>query len=201
MRHRQLKLQQPARERASVRDLSKRTGVPADELMAVLSELGEHVAAPSSHVEPPVINRLFDYLGIQEADEASQDTRTAEASSPDSSPSVPHRPPRLAPIGPAWSSDEVEDVRSHSAQHDTSPAFAYSEWSVRRFSDAERDVWMDAGLRSGQAKMAADARDAGLLPSDLHTKVNGWKVVDRLRDGEGAKGVARLLRATQETAS
>ena len=76
---------------------------------------------------------------------------------------------------------------------DASQAFEFEEWKLRGFSEVERDVWTSAGLRAGQARWAADLRDAGLTPSDLEVDLRGWKVIERLQRGEGAKAVARLL--------
>lgn len=62
----------------------------------------------------------------------------------------------------------------------------------------EQDVWIAAGLSPNRAKVAAALRNVDLTPSDLGVNVNGWTVLQRVLRGEGAEGVARLLRATRK---
>lgn len=96
-----------------------------------------------------------------------------------------------------WEARSVEQQWSQASAGDAAPAFEYEEWKLRGFTEVERDVWLDAGLRASQAKWAAELRDGGLRPADLQTDLHGWKVIDRLRCGEGAVAVVRLLSASR----
>lgn len=98
-----------------------------------------------------------------------------------------------------WAGRSVEQQWAQVSAGDAAAAFEFEEWKLRGFTDVERDVWMDAGIRAGQAKWAAELRDGGLRPADLQTDLNGWKVIERLQRGEGAAAVVRLLRATRDT--
>lgn len=98
-----------------------------------------------------------------------------------------------------WVARSVEQQWAQLNAGDAAAAFEFEEWKLRGFADVERDVWMDAGIRSGQAKWAAELRDGGLRPVDLQTDLNGWTVIERLRRGEGAAAVVRLLRASRDS--
>jgi len=101
----------------------------------------------------------------------------------------------LANLARKLTLDAVDQQWADLAGGDASHAFEFEEWKLRGFSELERDVWMAAGLRAGQARWAADLRDGGLSPTDLGVDLHGWRVVDRLQRGEGAAAVARLLTA------
>jgi len=95
---------------------------------------------------------------------------------------------------PVWSSSDPDEAWGRNLQQtDASPTFELSEWMLRGFSEVERDVWLAGGLRRGQAKVAAEARDHGLDAADLGRNLSGWTVAARLRRGEGGAAVARLL--------
>lgn len=95
----------------------------------------------------------------------------------------------------AISRDVAVPLRGNDAwPADVSETMAPFAWRLWRFSDIEKDCWLAAGLRENQAKIARDARANGLEPGDLGREVSGFTVLDRLTHGEGAKGVARLLR-------
>jgi hypothetical protein len=83
-------------------------------------------------------------------------------------------------------------------QGDVVPAWELESWKMFGFTEAERDVWIEHGLRPGQVKDAVSFRDAGLVPADLTRDVAGWTVLKRLRAGERPAEVVRLLRATRE---
>lgn len=100
---------------------------------------------------------------------------------------------------PRWAARSVEQQWAQVSTGDATAAFEFEEWKLRGFTDVERDVWMDAGIRAGQAKWAAELRDGGLRPVDLQTDLNGWTVIERLQRGEGAAAVVRLLRASRDS--
>jgi len=189
----------------------------------VLHELGEFVNSPASYVEAPVIRQLHARFGITYVAEGRQgpEARSLATDVPASAgglgPPV-KRPKRdnhplmgqisarrgsdssadsAKPSGasppPFWGSRSLEQRWADVGGGDASQAFEFEEWKLRGFSEVERDVWTSAGLRAGQARRAADLRDAGLTPSDLGVDLHGWKVIERLQQGEGAKAVARLL--------
>lgn len=225
MRH--MKLQQPPRSRQRVREVARDVGISAEELLQVLSEMGEYVKSTSSYIEAPIIRRVHERFVVT-------------PSSPKPTSSAPQKPqpkrsiasPGLAPPsrrtkrdnhplmdepGPrsdrdvachsrsvgempraSWTGRTVEQQWADLAGGDASQTFEFEDWKLRGFSEVDRDVWMSAGLRAGQARWAAELQNGGLSPSDLGVDLHGWKVIDRLQRGEGAKAVARMLNTARE---
>jgi hypothetical protein len=108
--------------------------------------------------------------------------------------------PTISPPRPiTWHSDSDEEAWARGAEPDASHAFEYEEWKLHGFTPTERDIWIAAGLRFGQAKRAFELRGAGLAPCDLQEQLHGWTVAERLRRGEGVAAVTRLLRAARKS--
>lgn len=226
MRH--LKLQQPPRSRQRVRDVAKEVGVTSRRLLEDLKEMGEYAPTAASYIEAPVIRAVHDRFGVA-YDEPTQEPIQPTASVPTATGLGPpparrrrenhplmneasrprdeasddayrrdgRRTERARPA--RWSARSVEQRWAQASSDDAAPAFEFEDWKLRGFTEVERDVWIDAGLRAGQAKWAAELRDSGLLPAELQTNLHGWKVIDRLQRGEGAAAVVRLLRAFRDS--
>ena len=195
-----LKLPPPGpRPRRRVRELAEDLGASVEQVFAILNEIGEYVSSPLSFVEEPVMAKVYEHCGSSYS--APTGKPVPRWGNPTFDPESHIEPPKPD----CRQTDPKQKLRRHTAAdeasrwavglgQDASDAFAHESWKLYRFSQAERDVWIDSGLRPGQAKVAAALRDAGLRPSDLQTVVNGWTVLDRVTKGEGAQGVARLLR-------
>lgn len=106
---------------------------------------------------------------------------------------VDSSPATTTPPTTSWTNRRDDQQWGDLAGGDASSTFEFEEWKLRGFSDIERDVWIAAGLRAGQARWAQELRDGGLSPTDLDVDLYGWTVVVRLQHGEGAKAVARML--------
>lgn len=216
-----VKLEDEPRQRLKVHQLAKQVGHSSRELTELLTALGEHVNSPHEYVEVPVIRRVHEELGVTYRASARPTAAPFHPSPATSGLGPPKpRPKRenhpLMPVaerprdrarqpvrgapprkGFEWRSRQDEDEFAMATRSDASPAFAFEEWKWRGFSDFERDVWMEAGLRSGQAKTAATLRDQGVLPLDLARDLSGWTLLQRLRKGEGAEAIARLFKAQE----
>jgi hypothetical protein len=225
---RYIKLQQPPRSRERVREVAKDVGVSARQLLDVLRQLGEFLPSAAGYIEAPVIRKVHDYYGVtydtlppvpgkdaappslagglrppakrkrRENHPLMNDPSRFRDQGPDATyawdrPGAARKPPGR------WDSLSVEQRWAQATDGDASSAFEFEEWKLRGFNEVERDVWMAAGLRASQAKWAAELRDGGLLPADLQTNLHGWKVIDRLQRGEGARAVARLLNAMRNS--
>jgi len=224
-----VKLQQGPRERQRVWELARSVGRSTAEVLALLKELGESVASWQSYLELPVIRRVYERLGSESSLPSVQESRPGkEAVDPPASNSLGLSAPAgrrrrlnnhpLLPLGgraqaydptqeaeregsaPVWSSSDPDDDWARNLQQtDASLTFAISEWMIRGFTEAERDAWLAGGLRPGQAKVAAEARDYGLRASDLGLNLNGWTIAARLQRGEGGAAVARLFLRSKRT--
>jgi hypothetical protein len=223
---RYLKLQPSPRKRLRVRDLAKQVGISSGALMRLLSELKEYVPSAASYVEIPVVRKIYGALGLdyEESDEVQPQVQvvqppTAGLSPPRKRPKRNNNPLMPEPERPRdqvdperrssrhnraaepktreWHSRSADEEWAANTASDASHAFEFEEWKLRGFTEIERDVWIDAGLRMGQAKLAAELHAAGLTPSELQADLAGWNVLDRLRRGEGATAVARLFRTAQ----
>ena len=59
-----MKLPPPGpRPRRRVRELAKDLDVPVEQVLAILHEIGEFVSSPSSHVEEPVVAKVYERCG------------------------------------------------------------------------------------------------------------------------------------------
>jgi hypothetical protein len=75
-------------------------------------------------------------------------------------------------------------------------AVVQAAWTERGFTDVERDVWIEAGIRRRDAHIAQQCVRFGVTPTMLETEVQGRKVRFWLRSGESVTAVlARLLEA------
>lgn len=214
-----VKLEEQPRQRLKVHELAKQVGLPSRRLIELLTALNEHVSSPHEYVEVPVIRRVHEELGVTYRS-STQPTVPPSQSSPTTSGLGPPRPrPKRAnhPLMPLaerprdrarqpvqgapprrgieWRSRRDEDEFAMATRSDASPTFAFEEWKLRGFTEFDRDVWMAAGLRSGQARTAATLRDRGVLPADLGRDLSGWTLLQRLQKGEGAEAISRLFKA------
>lgn len=217
-----IKLPEPPRHRIRVRDLAKDVQRTIPEVLTILVEFGEYVSGPNGYVEAPIIRRVHTHFGIEYVQALPPGHARPDAPAvplPQGLKPAPIRPQRAnhplitaderlrdrAPEGrPPWTG-----MRAKSSTHspraegifginmDASPAFEFEDWAFRGFTEVERDVWLAAGLRPGQARSAATLRDVGLTPQDLDTTISGWTVRERILQGEGPAEVARLLQRLQ----
>ena len=95
----------------------------------------------------------------------------------------PRTPPMTDPVALAFATTSEDDTE----------AFSDYSWQLRGFSEAERDEWISVGIQFGKARLAANLRDAGFVPSILLTEVDGVAVRARLKRGDGIEAVLRLL--------
>jgi hypothetical protein len=80
-------------------------------------------------------------------------------------------------------------------------AVVHAAWTERGFTDVERDVWIEAGIRRHDAHIAEQCVRFGLTPAMLDLNVQGRKARFWLRSGESVTAVrARLLEAGVEVA-
>lgn len=220
---RYIRLQEPPRTRLRAREIARQIGVPPSEVLQVLADMGEYVRSAASYVEAPIIREVHERFGVKYAvevcpsppmEDSVADHQPRGLQPPtrrvkrDNHPLMGEVTPRRdhdasndsdgasgSPRTASWAGRNVDQQWADLAGGDASHAFEFEEWKLRGFSELERDVWMAAGLRAGQARWAADLRDGGLSPTDLGVDLHGWRVVDRLQRGEGAAAVARLLTA------
>jgi hypothetical protein len=212
-----IKLGQPPRGRQRVREVAAALGVPVSDVLAALAAIGEFTRGPASYIEPPVIRKVHEHYGVKYDSDVftppapqapvpltglapptprSRRENNPLVAEPSLGPRMSDRPRAGSEPG-VWTARSVDQEWARGAAGDASPAFEFEEWKLLGLGDVERDVWIAEGLRAGQARWAADLRDAGFTPQDLGVKLHGWTVIDRLRRGEGAKAVARLLRETR----
>jgi hypothetical protein len=71
---------------------------------------------------------------------------------------------------------------------------AEREWLDRLIEPAERDVWIAAGLGAHDAVLARACIDATIAPHDLSRVVAGCSILERLRAGEPAPALGKLVR-------
>jgi hypothetical protein len=221
-----IKLQQPPRHRQRVWDVARELGVSSRQLLEVLKELDEYVPSAASYLEAPIIRTVHDRFGVvydisppaphepeaptltgllppkerprRENHPLMEAGRSRDDVSNDGHQGGQSRA-RAERRQAQWSERSLEEQWAQASTSDAAPAFEFEEWKFRGFTEIEQDVWMDAGLRAGQAKWAGELRDSGLKPADLRINLHGWTIIDRLRQGEGAAAVARLLREYRES--
>lgn len=186
------------RRRASPREVARALDVDIDTVMAALASLGEYVPSPSSKVEEPVARRLYEALGGQyEQEESKPPSQWEQNGRTDQRPAAKRLPTQSTGDGPTnWHSAAREDWWE--TQGDASPAMELESWKLFGFTEVERDAWIAHGLRPGQLGDAVSYREAGLVPTDLPKKLEGWTVKKRLQAGERPTDVVRLLRMPQQ---
>lgn len=211
-----IKLEEAPRERLRVYEVAKRVGRSCAEILALLADLDEYAPHRNSMLEPPVVRRIYVALELTPPERPtprSPDVLTPRPTSGltppkprprrDNNPlmgTISNRrgsesPPRAPRDGRAAAhSRNAADGLAEAYGSDVAPGWEYESWKLLGFTEVERDAWTAEGLRNGQAPFAATLRDAGLSPADLSVRVNGWTVLARLTNGEGATHVVRLLR-------
>lgn len=192
------KLRQPEpRRRWSMLEVARELGVQVEQVKAALAAVGEYVKSERAKaIEEPVVRKLYEQFGREYVPDKPKTVPTWRTRDQGGPPPRSRSSKRSA--GGVEGPQRFEAVDGslglgHRA-FDTSDTWALEEWKLYGFSLTERDAWRDAGLRDGQAKLARDYRDAGLLASDLSKRVGGWTVAKRLRDNESPKYVLGLLR-------
>jgi hypothetical protein len=216
------KLEETPRERLRVHELAKRVSRSNAEILALLVDLGEYAPHRNSMLEPPVVRSVYEALNLSPPGRPAP--RSADVDAPrlttGLTPPIPQARRENHPLmGTAprprdkGSSTPLRRTRPTSAPAlfrstadqlaqayglDVAEVWEHESWKMHQFTDVERDVWIAAGLRRGQAPVAAKLRDAGLTPADLGVVVSGWTVLDRLAKNEGAAAVARLLGSQRE---
>jgi hypothetical protein len=68
-----------------------------------------------------------------------------------------------------------------------------TNWTQLDLTAAQVLAWLTAGILPTEHALAATCLDRGLTPQDMKTRVEGVRVVERLRS-EGVDGVVALLR-------
>lgn len=69
-----------------------------------------------------------------------------------------------------------------------------ASWVRLNLSAAQVHAWLAAGLLPAQFELAKECIDRGLTPADMKARIDGVRVVERLR-GDGVDGVVDMLRA------
>lgn len=179
------------RRRMRVRDIAMLLNVAPDIVIEIAREWGEFVASPQSFLEEPVLRRLSEHFRQPILSEtAIKKVRPWERRGSGSRVGPP--PTRKPRRDVTWEQPPEDDLWA--AAYDASPTFEIESWKLFGFSETDRDLWIDAGLRPGQVNAAAKFAEAGFRPSDLALVVSGWTVRDRLRKGEEPAEVLRLLK-------
>lgn len=199
----ELKLPEPGpRRRWSAQELAAELGLEVTDVMTALKAVGEYV---DNHrrkmIEEPVVKKVFEHFGRQYKAESPKpvsqwqvrDLRGAPR------PARKRKKPQSRPVnGPRRFESSDRSLGLGHPTADTKDAWADSEWQLLGFTEVERDVWLDGGLRRGRARDAKVLRDAGFQPADLRRDVFGWSVAKRLRAGEHPEAVLRLLRRAED---
>lgn len=167
-----------------VYELAKELGVESKSVMEMLAEMGEFVRSASTPVEPPVVRRLREQLAPGGARRprgtiVGPEVKAAAAAA-GKRPFLPTPRRAAAPQG-----------RRRVEQDPYKMA-----WAKLWFDQAARAAWVDAGLGQHQASVAQQCCEAGLKPADLATRVDGSRIVERLRGGETVASVVARLRPT-----
>ncbi|NUU23516.1 MAG: hypothetical protein HOV68_18715 [Streptomycetaceae bacterium] len=66
-------------------------------------------------------------------------------------------------------------------------------WVRLNLTAAQVHAWLTAGLLPAQHELAKECIDRGLTPADMKARIDGVRVVERLR-GDGVDGVIAMLR-------
>jgi len=195
----QQKLQPPPRPRYSAREIANDLDLGVQAVLDALKSLEEFIDSPARKIiEEPVRKRLYAFLQFPyEPPAASHVTAwesrdrggSAKTSTKQRGPqgAAEHRGPHRISIGPLDTS-----VGLGHPTNDASESMADASWKLHGFTQVESDAWR-VFLRRGQAKLAAQLRDAGFIPEHLNVVVGGWPVAKRLRAGESPTEVMRLL--------
>lgn len=116
------------------------------------------------------------------------------------------RPPRIGsnPFGvsPGVSCSVPQPARSRpSTPKAVGPSVREKDdaaWAAFFFDGQDRQRWQNAGVRPGEARLAAGCQQNNISPTDLSLKLSGSTVLERLRYGESPQQVwARMQEAAQ----
>lgn len=192
------KLPEPPRTQYTAREVAVSIGVSVQDVMDALKVLGEFVTSPARKcIEEPVKRKVCDHLGVDYQPPAVHTPapwRTRDPGRPRRDRSVRGRPASAGPKDSGTRTLKTPDrsVGLGDPVDDVSVTMEDFSWTYYGFTHVDRDAWC-VYLRRGQAKYAAQLRDAGFMPDDLGVTVGGWTVYKRLREGESIAGVKRLL--------
>lgn len=199
----QKKLPGPApRPRRSAQQLAQELGLDISFVMDALQSVGEYVDSSRKRaIEEPAVKKVYEHFDRTYTPEPTKPVpdwqrRDLGRPAPRAARQAPQNP-RRSVDGPRTLETPDTSLGIGDSRSDAADAWAYEEWKYYKFSPAEHDAWIDAGLRRGQAREAATLREAGLTAADLTKDVYGWSVAKRLRSGENAQEVARQLRRAQ----
>lgn len=109
-------------------------------------------------------------------------------------------PAPVAAVGPSRDATRVLDIGRVIKQIDprTTPEQRHAmatHWAQLDLTAAQVLTWLTAGILPAQHKLAAQCLDRGLTPQDMKTRVEGVRVVERLRSDD-VDAVVTLLRGS-----
>lgn len=83
----------------------------------------------------------------------------------------------------SWQALSEDQKWAAGAGRGASAAFEFAAWKLLGFSDADRDVWTDAGVPVNRAKAASELRAAGVRPGELATRIQGCSALAYIQKG------------------
>jgi len=184
-----------------VYELAKELGIDSRTLMRYFVEIGEFARSASSPLEPPVVRKARHHFGGASASGSIRPTPSApeppedvysEAERLFGRPVPRPRAPRPQPARrPAsFSTPLAEPGKSIPSATDRYDM----DWARRLIPPDVRSDFIAAGLDTRSAPVVEQCLLHGITAADLHRRVDGIRVAQRLRNREPIASIAARLR-------
>ncbi|WP_414673107.1 translation initiation factor IF-2 N-terminal domain-containing protein [Kribbella sp.] len=188
-----------------VYELAKELGVTSKVVLTRLNDLGEFVRSASSLVEATAVRRLAESI------ESNPPRRQRPAGRQRDTPFADNRRPRSA-VAPLSDDERLrreaaamfgvlpQDIKlprptapRRSGPRPSPRGPQPDSWSRNFIDTDEKRTWIAAGLGPDDGDQARRCAEAGLSTEDLLLRVEGRRVIDRIRGGESIPSVAALV--------